>query len=196
MKIHFVVEGELEYFVARKILLFCGHQIGTPYKKQGSGNIQKQAYIYANLVQGDVGVLVLTDFMDTKCPCATQALKVYRHEKRMPSNFIIRFAVPELESWLLADRANFSNLLGVSPAKLPAQPDTLSDPKKTIGQLARLSRKKDIKEDLVTSSGRQGRRYIPLMQRFVEKEWDIEAAMKASSSLARCIARLREIKPA
>lgn len=195
MKIHTVVEGELEISVARRLISFCGHLCGRIYYVSGFGNIAKKAVTYACLADDATAVLVLTDFMDSDSGCPIAAKKNYlgKQYSTIHQNFLLRFAVNELESWLLADRKNFARLLGVRTEKVSSQPDMLLDPKRHIAELARLSPQKAIKADLISSSGRQGRLYLPKMEKFVSNEWDIEAAMHYSPSLKRCITRLREL---
>lgn len=197
MIVHIVSEGLLEAPVARKLIAFCGLQQGTAYGVRGFGNIKRKIKKYeASLVTQESAVLVLTDFMDSKCPCPIVAKQSYLGRSAGSSpHFLLRFAVPELESWLIADYKNFSQLLGVKEEKISVQPDTLIDPKKHIASLARLSRRKMIKEDLMSSSGTQGRLYIEIMTNFITKNWNVTTAMSRSPSLARCVNRLRELNP-
>ena len=192
MKIHVVAEGKLEIPVACRLIDFCGHQRGRVYPVRGAGNIGKDAVIYSCLADDDTAVLVLTDFMDSKSPCPAAARKSYLGKKAadVSQNFLLRFAVNELESWLLADHTNFARLLGIRSEKISPTPDTLPDPKKHIAELARLSSQKSIKEDLISASGRQGRLYLPKMENFVCSTWDIKAAQKRSPSLDRCVKHL------
>ena len=192
MKIHVVAEGKLEIPVACRLIDFCGHQRGRVYPVRGAGNIGKDAVSYSCLANDEMAVLVLTDFMDSKSPCPAAARKSYLGKKAadVSQNFLLRFAVNELESWLLADHTNFARLLGIRSEKISPTPDTLPDPKKHIAELARLSSQKAIKEDLISASGRQGRLYLPKMENFVCSTWDIKAAQKRSPSLNRCVKRL------
>lgn len=192
MKIHVVTEGKLEVPVAKRLIAFCGHSWVRPYSVRGFGNIEKKAADYACLADDETAVLVLTDFMDSKSPCPVAARKRYLGEQAaaIHQNFLLRFAVNELESWLLADHRNFAKLLRVRADKIASQPDMLPDPKKHIAELARLSPQKAIKADLISAAGRQGRLYLPIMEKFVNEGWDIEAAMQRSPSLNRCVAHL------
>lgn len=198
MKIHVVTEGKLEVPVAKRLIAFCGHSRGTIYPVRGFGNIGKAAGTYACLADDETAVLVLTDFMDSKSSCPVAAKKHYlgKRAASVHQNFLLRFAVNELESWLLADHNNFARLLGVRADKIASQPDMLPDPKRHIAELARLSPQKAIKADLISATGRQGRLYLPKMEKFINETWDIEAAMRRSPSLNRCVARLRSLNTA
>lgn len=197
MNIHVVAEGLLEIPVAYRLIAFCGHHHGKIFELRGAGNIKKTANIYARLANAETAVLFLTDFMDSQCPCPIAARNQYfgKSASKIHQNVLLRFAVNELESWLLADHKNFSKLLGIEAQKISSTPDMLPDPKKYIANLARLSPKKAIKSDLISTSGRQGRLYVPKMEKFIIESWNIEAAMLRSPSLGRCINRLRALNP-
>ncbi len=197
MNIHLIVEGQLELPVGRKLIGHCGHSAGMEDPLRGCGNIRRKAYKYAPLVMSGDGVLVLTDFMDSGCACVPQALIEYRAESVRHRAFLYRFAVPELESWLLADAAGLSNFLRIARSKIPDQPEELSDPKRTLVNLARSSKKRAVREALVPpegSSGVVGRLYVPMLSEFVESFWNIDAAVQKAPSLARCVSRLRELQ--
>ena len=87
--------------------------------------------------------LTLVDFMDTghSCPPDVVAQWLPRAEPGM----LFRVVVRELESWLLADRENFADFLGISITKPPDQPEQINDPKQQLVNLARCSRKSQIR---------------------------------------------------
>jgi hypothetical protein len=83
-------------------------------------------------------------------------------------------------------------------ALLPADPDRLDDPKRELVSLARRSRRRFIRDDLVPREG-SGRSVGPLytarMTEFVEDRtagWQPDQALRVSDSLARCIRRLND----
>lgn len=172
---------------------FCEYSCENKYCLKGSGNIKEKSVKYECLASDQAAVLVLTDFMDSNCDCIVTARRRYlgKRSKSIHQNFLLRFAVNEMESWLLADRKNIASLLGVHEKKIPLDPDMEVDPKKRLADLAHLSRKKIIKEDLFAKNGRPGQRYLEIMEKFVNNDWDIEGAMKHSQSLWRCVTRLR-----
>lgn len=195
MKIHIVAEGKLEIPVAKKIIRFCGHSCGTPYYLRGAGNVRNDAITYATLASEDAAVLVLTDFMDSKCNCFIEARNLYTGNSNgnISPHFLLRFAVNELESWLLADHTSFSRLIGVNQRSMPLDPDKIADPKKYIANLVYNLSGMRYKSDLITRRGRQGRLYIDKMTEFVENKWNISRAKERSPSLARCLKRLCEL---
>jgi hypothetical protein len=104
--------------------------------------------------------------------------------------FVCRFAVREVESWLLADSENLSRFLSVNATRIPIEPDVLLDPKRSMLNVARSSRKRQIREDMLPNVGslsEVGPAYNLLLTDFVENYWDIHAASLASPSLHRAI---------
>lgn len=194
MKINYIVEGQLEIPVAHRLITFCHHQPGICYPLRGSGEIKKKAKQYFPLACDENAVLVLTDFMDAEVECVPVAIKQYIGESNIPQKFLLRFAMPELESWLIADRNNFARLLGINVNKLTNFPEAIHDAKKYLATLAHQSKKKSVKNDFISSSGKQGALYIRIMTDFVKNTWDINLAMEHSPSLERCIKRLRELQ--
>jgi hypothetical protein len=121
-------------------------------------------------------------------------------EQWLPSpsaQMCFRAAVRAAEAWLLADRERMARWLAVSVRQMPENPDGLDDPKQEIINLARRSRRRAIKDELVPrqASGRTvGPLYTTRLIEFVQDEtagWRPDQALHVSNSLARCIQRLR-----
>jgi hypothetical protein len=107
-----------------------------------------------------------------------------------------RVAVREVEAWLLADRASMALFLKVPLALIPRDPDGLDDPKLRLVDLARRSRQRDIRVDLVPreGSGRAvGPAYTSRLVEFAGKMWRPDAAAAHSDSLRRCRQRIAEL---
>ena len=198
MIVHMLLEGYLEEPVARKLLEHCGHQAGTVFGKQGFGYIKTKARKFVPLVKHGYAVLVLTDLMDSGCQCPSQACRqyVWQHCGEPPPSFLCRFAVRELESWLLADREAIASFLRISITKIPDNPEFEPDPKRKVVELARLSPKTRLRDALVPSrshGGAVGPGYRLTMTEFVNKHWSPEQATRNSPSLGRCIDRLNDL---
>lgn len=105
-----------------------------------------------------------------------------------------------VEAGLLADRERIAQLLGVRTTSLPSDPDSLDDPKAALVDLARRSRFRAIRGDLMPreGSGRQvGPLYTTRMIKFAEDEeggWRPEEALRVSGSLARSVRRLSDLR--
>lgn len=198
MIVNMLLEGHLEEPVALKLIRHCGHVPGTVYGKKGCSFVQRKAKGYVYLARGDRGMLVLTDFMDTDCACPPQALRRYMPARRepLPAAFLFRFAVNELESWLMADREALSYFLRIAMARIPEHPEEEADPKRSMVNLARLTRNHRLRRALVPTSshgGATGPGYTSVMSDFVAAHWSPERAGKNAPSLARCLERLREL---
>ena len=198
MIINLVAEGYMEELVAARLLPYCEHSLGNVYGRKGCDYIRNTAVHFHHLATENTGVLVLTDFRDTKVSCIVEALKLYMYDKLScpPKNFLYRFSINELESWLLADKKNIAKFLRVNESNIPAYPDNEDFPKQTLVNLARKSSKSIIREGLAPPPGHDanvGPLYISLMSDFISNNWDIEMACCNSPSLNRCIQRLREL---
>ena len=186
MIMHLLAEGHMEEAVAARLFSFCGHELGRVYGRRGFMYIREKAAQFSHLATQDSGVLVLTDFRDTGAMCFTAALQQYiwRSLPDPPGTFLCRFAVNELESWLLADRAGLAKFLGIAAAKMPHQPERDNFPKKTLAALARGSRKNIIRDGIAPPLGHGGAvgpGYMPLMREFVTEFWNIEAATASNA---------------
>lgn len=198
MLIHLILEGYLEEPVAEKLLAYCGHKKGIVRGLQGFGYIQTKAAQFHPLATDREGVLVLTDFMDARTSCPPHALDKYvlQHVANPPKTFLCRFAVAELESWLMADRNGMADFLSISAAKIPSAPDALPDPKRHLVNLARKSRKSAVRNGIVPEKSHGGMvapDYLATMRGFVRDYWTIENAVTNSPSLARCVRRLQQL---
>ena len=198
MVIYLLAEGHTEEAVAVRIIPFCGHELGTVYGKRGCDYIRKKAAVFCNLATEQTGVLVLTDFRDSGMPCVPDALNDYILLKSPdpPRTFLCRFAVNELESWLLADREGLAKYMNISISKMPLHPENEEFPKATLISLAHKSNRKDIREGIAPPAGHRaavGPEYLNLIREFILVHWNIENAVLHSQSLERCVRRLREI---
>ena len=188
-----VVEGALEIPAARKILQALRLTsddvpiIDTHGKEQFWAKAPKYNQAAATLGP----ILGLTDLDDYPCPSGLiqKHLKKNRHPK-----FIVRIAEHELESWLLADTEAMSKFFNISAALFPANPDQESDPKHTLVNLARRSRKTSLREDIVPNQGSRhpvGKGYQSRMVEFIQDRWRPLKAQDKSESLRRAITAIK-----
>lgn len=151
MIVHMLLEGWHEEPLACSLIRYCGHEPGVVYGKKGCEYIREKAKHFTYLAQPGNGLLVLTDFMDSGFLCPSEARRQYLqpHSSSIPTNFLCRFAVNELESWLMADREGMADYLRIALANIPAYPETEPDPKKTLVNLARKSKVSRIRNALI-----------------------------------------------
>jgi hypothetical protein len=111
-------------------------------------------------------------------------------------NMTFRVAVTEIESWLLGDRHNFANLLGVPVERIPTLPDDVRDPKQFIVNLARKSRRRSVRDDFVPATGSTatvGPAFAARLAAFSASTWEPGQAAVQSHSLRRAIRRIAEM---
>jgi len=196
MIVDLLVEGPTDEAVARKIVRICGHEPGLVYGKNGVNYIKEKLSGFNIRVQYGNPILVLVDFMDTRLACPPQLVREWLPDRC--SRLLLRAVVNEIESWLLADRQAVAEFLHVPLTQIPPNPEKILDPKRTLVNLARRSRRKRIREEMVPppgSGGVVGPGYTAMIEEMVHSYWDVERAIQLSTSLERCILRLQELTP-
>lgn len=187
------VEGILDEAVLRRLTLQFGIQCEPIYGKEGKGRLLRQLGAYNNAARFSPWCVLID--LDRDADCAPSYLtSILPHP--VPG-MIVRVAVREVESWLLADHRNISRFLGIRQASVPPRPDELDHPKRVVVDLARRSRYRNINIELVPrpNSGRsEGSAYTSRMIEFVNERWDPNAAAERSPSLARCLRALDELR--
>ena len=187
-----IVKDFLSEAVARKILEASNKNYEIEYvlfwnkeKITGKiGDINKSAKGY--------GYFVLTD-QDTADRCPPNAIREL--PEPVHPNLLYRFAVMEIESWVMAHRDAISTFLRVPLSKIPADTDTISNPKEHLINLAKQSRIGRIKRDiapLAGSTSKVGPDYNGRLIEFIWKCWDVKIASKSSPSLQRTLKRLKQ----
>jgi hypothetical protein len=157
----------------------------------GFGKMKKHIAAY-NLAAQHGHYFVLAD-LDT-AECAPGLINQWLPHERSPQ-LTFRVAVHEIESWLLADRESFASFFSVNQALLPLSPDTLGDPKQTVLNLARRSRKRQIREAMlpIDEYARIGPGYNMEFCNFIQNYWDVERARQVSPSLDKAMAALKKL---
>ena len=137
-------------------------------------------------------MVVLLDLDTEDCPVEAKRSWLPLQSEQM----CLRIAVRELESWLLADAERFSIYFGVSRALVPTSPDDLQDPKQTLINLVRRSRRRSVREDVVPDQnlGQSiGPAYTARILDYVTTEngWRVTEAAQASASLRRALSEIQ-----
>jgi len=160
-------------------------------RKNGSGYLRSKLNNWKELSQIRP-VLLITDLDQISCPM--KLITTWLGGSAVPQDLLLRVAVREIESWVLADHEAVRQLIG-KKGKLPPSPDELSDPKSHLLQLAQLA-PREIREDLVKENGAitsQGIGYNARLRHWVSSSWSAERASTRSPSLARTRIRLKEL---
>ncbi len=192
MYINLVVEDDVHMNILRKVLHYCdvGLEVDHSYGFKGNAYIRKKLPAF-NQASRISPYLVLTDLDRYECPPAL--LKDWIHFG-VHSNFIFRIAVREAEAWLIADRENLASFLGISKAMIERNSEEIADPKEYLVNLAKRSRKRQIREDIVPrGTAIVGRNYNFALADFIQKLWDVENAGAHSASLARLMRALNRL---
>ena len=194
--IELAVEDDLSAAVIRKILACSGQPFyaGTSYIGQGFGYLRKNIRGFNKAAQGTPWI-VLTDLDQSICP--PELIRVWLPEPKHP-NLLFRVAVREVEAWLLADRGGFASFLGIRKELLPLNADAIQEPKQHLINLARKSRRREVRDDIVPPHGstRQiGPNYNGRLVSFVHKKWDVLVATQSSESLTRTFNSLSKFSP-
>lgn len=190
-----LVEGSVDEAALRQICRSVGATLGDVYGRRGKGFVLENASGYNNSARFRHWV-VLVD-LDNDFSCAPEALQAWLPT---PANLMrFRVAVREVEAWLLADRERVASFLGISTAIVPPDPESLPDPKLELINLARRSRSRALRDDIVPDPGAgqsEGPAYSSRMIEFIsdpQDGWRPAVASNAAPSLARCIAAVEDL---
>lgn len=194
--IYIVVEGDLDETILRHIIEKYRKDLRVEVclGKQGSGYIKNKILGFNRSAEG-IPFIILTD-LDTS-PCAPYLVKKWLPHGNH-KNLLLRVAVTEVESWILADRVNFSRFLKLDISSFPSNTDHLKKPKEHLISLARKSPVTELRKGLVpveNGTALVGPDYSGVLIRFISKHWSPEAARKLSPSLDRAISAIRSYKP-
>jgi hypothetical protein len=199
-----VVEGRLEAPAAKKLISRCGIRTEAP-EPIIVGSIDKFWQVAPKYNQAaasiDGYIIGLCDLekrsnrLGNDCPVtllqkAFPPRRDFSEKHSLHPNFLLRIAVIELEAWLLADTMAMAKYLAVSSKLLPDRPDDLVDAKREVVNLARRSRRRSIREQVVPGDGQLGivgREYTTALGNFIEESWDPLSAAEKSPSLRRAV---------
>lgn len=169
---------------------------GFPLVKGGVENIRKQVGAYVNMARNGLRVIVLVDL--DRLACAPTLLREWLSLEEgsaivLPDPLIIRVAVREIESWVMADRFNLAAYLSISIDNFPLAPDDLPDPKQHFLSVIRRKGTKAWHKEMLPQ-GRTasiGPAYNERLCDFIVKHWNPMQAAKHSPSLGKTIAALK-----
>jgi hypothetical protein len=186
------VEGLIDESVVRKLIVEAGCKPGTVYGKSGKSFLRRQIQGYNNAAR-HLPWMVLVD-LDHDADCAPPLCREWVPD---PAQYLcFRVAVREVEAWLMADADALATFLSVARSRIPADPEKLLEPKTEMVNLARHSRRWDIRADMVPRerSGRSvGPAYASRLIEFVQTLWRPKVAIERAESLKRAIKCLKRI---
>ena len=162
-----------------------------PLRRNGSGYLKSKVESWRQLA-GQQVVLLLTDLDQIDCPVALR--NEWLGTRPVPDRLLLRIAVREIESWVLADHDAMRKLIG-DRGKLPPAPDELGDPKAFLLNMVRKYAPRDVKQDLLAERGAmasQGLGYNRRLVAWVKSDWSPDRAAARSLSLLRARQALRD----
>jgi hypothetical protein len=191
-----LVEGVTDEAVLKSLL----RQANPQLQPAGCDGKKGNRYLWGKIAQFNEAArffpyVVLAD-SDGKCPLELIGTNL---PNGASENLLLRIAVHEIEAWLLADWKRFAKFLAVDETKMHQRTDELNDPKGEVVRLARRSRKREIREDMVPAQGvanKVGRNYAGRLMEFALNHWRADAAAReASPSLRRAYEAIRKFSP-
>ena len=162
-----------------------------PLRRNGSGYLKSKVESWRQLA-GQQVVLLLTDLDQIDCPVALR--NEWLGTRPVSDRLLLRIAVREIESWVLADHDAMRKLIG-DRGKLPPAPDELGDPKAFLLNMVRKYAPRDVKQDLLAERGAmasQGLGYNRRLVAWVKSDWSPDRAAARSPSLLRARQALRD----
>jgi len=187
-----VVEGPGDEAIARRLAEETGFSLSQVYVKRGKEGLDAKLQAYAAAARFSPW-LVLRD-LDHDADCAPTLANDLLPIR--PPTLLLRIPVRSAESWLLADRESIASYLSVPVGTVPGNPESLENPKRSLVDLARRSRRRAIRDDMVPAPGTSppvGRGYTGRLIEFTSQRWLPQRAALRSDSLARCLDSLREL---
>lgn len=185
-------EDELSEQVAIYLAREAGWEVGQCLRRGGNGYLRSRLSNFSEMAS-QRPLLVITDL--DQMACAPALLADWFGKRLRPQNLLLRVAVREIESWLLADHDAIRLLIGRKVGRIPVEPDCLPDPKSTLLALAQHA-SRQVRDELVAWQGqkiRQGLGYNATLTQWLREHWSPERAASRSPSLHRARIRLREL---
>ncbi len=185
------VEDELSAAVMCKLITSASREfaISRIINARGNGRLKADMQKFRNACHV-IPHVVLTDLDQYACP---PVLRADWKATDLPPQLLFQVAVREVEAWLLADRDGIARFLSVAKNKVPQYPEAEVDPKRTLINLARKSRKRRLAIEMVPAAGSSapiGPFYNVRLTEFVNGAWDVECAKASSPSLNRALLKL------
>lgn len=184
------VEGSLDEAIIRRLIELVGATPGPVYGKNGKAYLRGKINGFNNAARFARWV-VLVD-LDGEEECAPPMCANWLPAPAVYLCF--RVAVRAVEAWLLADAERIAQFLGVRLSRIPLNCEALEDPKGVLIDLARGSRRREIRAEIVprpASGRREGRAHT---SRLIEFVIDADAGWRPSVAAARCDSLRRSIQ--
>jgi hypothetical protein len=189
------VEDAIAQAVVAKILreLQIPLHLEQVLQRKGRTYLEHRAMSLFAAAKGGVAIVLLADSDSAVCPIEIRKRWI---GDLTHNSFVLRFAVREIEAWLLADHSSIAQFLRVSESRVPEIPEGLDDPKRALVELARRSKLRSVREALapvVGGTAQVGPEYNVRLTSYVESEWSASRAASRAVSLDEFCTRLRHL---
>lgn len=177
--------------IVRTLLEHTGREAGTIYVQGGKPKLLAKLAGFNAAARFSPWIVVIDLNGDAEC-----APDFVSETIPAPSaNMIFRVAVRQAEAWLMADREGLAHYLRVSQALVPKDPEAEVDAKRTMVNVARASRDRRVRQDMVPTPGggrKTGPNYAGRLIEFATRRWRPDVAAERADSLSRCLRRLAD----
>lgn len=160
-----------------------------PINKRGVTKLIPDLPRFCKLAQSGRPVLCIAD---VDRGCAVLLLQRWLPQGK-PSLMLLRLAVSEAESWLLADHEGLQQLIAVPKHKMPQEPEKLVDAKQNFLAMINRYGSKIVRREMVIKGAAHlisGTGYNDHLEQFVQEHWQPQRAAIRSPSLQRAIERI------
>lgn len=185
-----VVEGPSDVQIGHAVARACGLDVVKVVVKKGKTNLDPDIPKY-NQASKQIPWVVFRD-SDSVCPVELSG-QLLQPISKQSSRFVLCLAHSMSEAWLLADCDGFASYFHVAKAKIPREPELLSNAKATLLRLCSESRSREIRSGMVARSEKVGPLYVSTINHFATTTWDVDIAASRSPSLRRALERLKAI---
>lgn len=185
------IEGPTDRAAAETILASRSLTVDplNVYEKAGKGRLDPKIPGY-NAAARHRPWLVLRD-ADHDCDgCPAKLRRRLLPPDSHTPGLCLRLPVRALEAWLLADTDAFADFFAVAMSRVPTMVEDIADPKRTLVEVCRQSRKRLIRQAMAPpakSSGRVGPEYATFLIDYCRSAWRPDVAAGNAPSLARAL---------
>jgi hypothetical protein len=197
MPVNLLVEGYTDEIILHRLLAYAQLQRGITYRGDGKSVLLHRLPGYNRAAYHYPWVVVVD--LDHDAECAPDYITAILSAPA--PQMCLRVAVRAIEAWLLADAENLAAFLSIPRQHIPRAPEVEPDPKATLVNLARYSRSREIREDMVPRPGsgaKVGPGYAEWFARFVDgghtHTWRPDVAAEHADSLRRCLNALQRLR--
>lgn len=198
MYVTLAIEDRLSDAVANRLIADYapGLQVFETLGFRGSDYLRHNLHNLNQIANNLRPVLVFTD-LDSLASCPPALVQNWTQGIRPSPNLLIRVAILEIEAWLLADRRGIARWMALAANRIPANPESILDPKRTLVELANRSPNRQLRQAIVPRRGigssRTGPDYNQKVSEFAASHWNPETARQYAPSLNRAIIRIAEL---